>query len=224
MQLNAIEKIMLNNPVRRLAQRFYEAPRLAAMTGQLDGKRALEIGCGRGFGIGIILRQFGVASVQGIDLDPRSIARAKKRIQRYKYQSRAAASVGDVTAIPAEDESFDVVFDFSVLYHVELWEEGLREIARVLKPGGLFVFREASKKALDSWSYRILFNHPRENRFTMEGFVAALERHGIVVGDDLKGLWFDDFFVGVGRRTKRIRLSDDEALAKITGTFTIRPR
>ena len=225
MQLNAIEKIMLNNPVRRLAQRFYEAPRMVAMTGPLDGKRALEIGCGRGFGIVTILKQFGVASVQGIDLDPRSIARAQKRILRYKYQSRAEASVGDVTAIPAEDESFDVVFDFSVLYHVELWEDALSEVARVLKPGGLFVFREATKKALDRWSYRMLFNLPKENRFTVDGFVAALERHGIVVvDDDLKSFSFGDFFAGVGRRTKRIRLSDDEALAKITGTFTARRR
>jgi ubiquinone/menaquinone biosynthesis C-methylase UbiE len=222
MQLNIIEKMMLNNPLLRLAQRLYEAPRLAAMTGRLEGKRALEIGCGRGFGMKIILKQFGVASVQGIDLDPRSVAGAQKRIRRYG--ARAEASVGDVTAIPAEDESFDVVFDFSVLHHVELWEDGLREVARVLKPGGLFVFREASKQALDRWSYRVLFNHPKKDRFTVDDFVAALERHGIVVGDDLKSLWAGDFFAGVGRRTKRIRLSDDEALAKITGTFTVRPR
>jgi len=223
MKLNAIEKMLLHNPIRRLAQRRYDAPMLFGMTGSLDGARALEIGCGGGFGMKIILEKFGVASVRGIDLDPRMVARAQRRVRRYG--SRAEVSVGDVTAIPAEDQSFDVVFDFSVLHHVEFWEEGIRDVARVLKPNGLFVFREASKQALDRWSYRLLFRHPEDNRFTLDDFVAALVRHGIAVDDsNLKSLWSGDFFAGVGRRTKRIRLSDDEALAKITGTFTVRPR
>lgn len=223
MKLNAIEKILLHNPVRRFAQRRYEAPMLFGITGSLEGKRALEIGCGAGFGLKIILEKFGVASVRGIDIDPRMVARAQKRIRRYG--SRAEVSVGDVTAIAAEDQSFDVVFDLSVLHHVESWEDGIREVARVLKPNGLFVFREASKQALDRWSYRLLFKHPEENRFTLDDFVGALVRHGIVVDDaNLKDLWDGDFFAGVGQRTKRIRLSDDEAAAKITGTFTLRPR
>jgi len=222
MQLNAIEKMMINNPLRRFVQRRYETPRLLAMTGPLDGKRALEIGCGQGFGMKIILEQFGAASVQGFDLDPKMVGRAQKRMRRYA--SRAAVSVGDATAIPAEDESIDAVFDFGVLHHVEIWEDAVREVARVLKPGGLFVFQEVSKRALDSWIYRALFKHPEENRFTVDDFVAALERHGIVVDDNLRSLLSGDFFAGVGRRTKRIRLSDDEAVAKITGTFTVRPR
>ena len=223
MKLNAIEKILLHNPVRRFAQRRYEAPMLFGIAGPQEGKRALEIGCGAGFGMKIILEKFGAASVRGIDIDPRMVARAQKRIRRYG--SRAEVSVGDVTAIAAEDQSFDVVFDFSVLHHVEKWEDGVREVARVLKPNGLFVFREATKQALDRWSYRLLFKHPEGNRFTLEDFVGALVRHGIVVDEaNLKDLWSGDFFAGVGQRTKRIRLSDDEAVAKITGTFTLRPR
>ena len=42
-----------------MVQRFYEAPLLLRLTGRLDGKCALEIGCGQGFGMEIILRQFG---------------------------------------------------------------------------------------------------------------------------------------------------------------------
>gem|GEM_PF-198923 len=222
MQLNAIEKMTINNPLRRLMQRRLEGPRLLAMTGRLDGKRVLEIGCGQGFGMKIILEQFGAASVQGFDLDPRMVRRAQKRMRRYA--SRAEVSVGDATAIAAADESFDAVFDFGVLHHVEIWEDAVREIARVLKPGGIFAFEEVSKEALDSWIYRLLFKHPEQDRFTVDDFVAALERHGIVVDDNLRSFWSGDFFAGVGQRTKRIRLSDDEAVAKITGTFTVRPR
>ncbi len=176
MRLNALEKMLLNNPARRMVQEFYEAPLLLRMAGRLDGKRAIEIGCGQGFGMEIILRQFGAARVFGIDLDPEMIARAQRRI--LPYAGRADVSVGNATAIPAADESFDAVFDFGVVHH----------------------FEEVSKQALDRWLYRALFEHPKENRFTAENFVAALESHGIAVSDRLVSFFFGDLFAGVGHR------------------------
>jgi SAM-dependent methyltransferase len=50
---------------------------------------------------------------------------------------------GDVRSLPIADESFDMVIDFGTCYHVSGGTEGslaaMREIARVLAPGGLFV-------------------------------------------------------------------------------------
>ncbi|HEX9111243.1 MAG TPA: class I SAM-dependent methyltransferase [Terriglobales bacterium] len=189
--------MLLNNPARRMVQEFYEAPLLLRLAGRLDARCALEIGCGQGFGMEIILRQFGAAKVSGIDLDPRMVARAQERI--LHHAGRAEVSVGDVTAIQAPDQSFDAVFDFGVIHHVPAWEDAIREIRRVLKPGGIFVFEEVSKQALDRWVYRALFKHPKENRFTAEDFVAALEHHGMPVGDKLVSFFFGDFFAGVGR-------------------------
>ena len=199
MRLNVIEKMLVNNPARRMVQRFYEAPLLLRMAGRLDGKRALEIGCGQGFGMEIILGQFGAAEVSGIDLDPQMVAGAQKRILRHA--GRAEASVGDVAAIPAPDQSFDAVFDFGVIHHVPAWEEAIREVRRVLKPGGVFVFEEVSKQALDRWVYRTLFKHPKENRFAAENFAAVLEHYGMPVGQKLVSFFFGDFFAGVGQRT-----------------------
>jgi len=199
MRLNVIEKMLVNNPARRMVQRFYEAPLLLRMAGRLDGKRALEIGCGQGFGMEIILGQFGAAEVSGIDLDPQMVAGAQKRILRHA--GRAEASVGDVAAIPAPDQSFDAVFDFGVIHHVPAWEEAIREVRRVLKPGGVFVFEEVSKQALDRWVYRTLFKHPKENRFAAENFAAVLEHYGMPVGEKLVSFFFGDFFAGVGQRT-----------------------
>ena len=93
-----------------------------------------------------------------------------------------------------------VVVDFGVIHHVPAWEDAIREVCRVLKPGGIFVFEEVSKQALDRWVYRALFKHPKENRFTAENFVAALEHHGMPVGSKLVSFFFGDFFAGVGQR------------------------
>jgi len=182
-----------------MVQEFYEAPLLLRMAGRLDGKRAIEIGCGQGFGMEIILRRFGAARVFGIDLDPEMIARAQRRI--LPYAGRADVSLGNATAIPAPDESFDAVFDFGVIHHVPAWGNAIREVRRVLKPGGIFVFEEVSKQALDRWLYRALLEHPKENRFTAQNFVAALESHGITVSDRLVSFFLGDFFAGVGHRT-----------------------
>lgn len=198
MLLNAIETTLVNNPARRMIQRFYEAPLLLRMAHRLDGKQALEIGCGQGFGMQIILRQFAAASVYGIDLDPKMVARAQRRI--LPYAQRAHVSLGDATAIQAPAQSFDAVFDFGVIHHVVAWEDAISEVSRVLKPGGIFVFEEVSRQALDRWAYRAFFDHPSENRFTAPDFVVVLNRHGIVVGDRLRNLCFGDFFAGVGHR------------------------
>ncbi len=202
MRLNFVETILLNNPARSMVQRFYEAPLLLRMAGRIDGQRALEIGCGRGVGVEIILKQFGADHVVAIDIDPDMVARAKKRLAAMS-RSRVDILVGDVTAIEAMDASFDAVFDFGVLHHVPIWRDAIREIHRVLRPGGVFVFEEVSKQALDRWVYRVLFDHPTQDRFSTEDFVAALEREDIIVGERLAPIWFGDFFAGVGRLQPR---------------------
>ena len=93
------------------------------------------------------------------------------------------------------------MFDFGVIHHVPAWENAISEVRRVLKPGGIFVFEEVSKQALDRWVYRKLLKHPKENRFTAENFVAALDHQEMPVGGKLVSFFFGDFFAGVGTRT-----------------------
>src|SRR5215510_2512357 len=80
MRLNRVEKILLNNPARSMIQKFYEAPLLLRLGGRLDGKRVLEVGCGRGVGIEIILKQFGAQHVCALEFDPEMAARARRRL------------------------------------------------------------------------------------------------------------------------------------------------
>ena len=78
MKLNTVEYWGMNNPIRGLIQRRLEAPRLKTLcNGQAD--TILEIGCGQGVGAGIICDLFSPREYVGIDLDPKMVARAKKR-------------------------------------------------------------------------------------------------------------------------------------------------
>lgn len=58
---------------------------------------------------------------------------------------------GDIFALPFEDDSFDVVFSQTVLYHIPAPEKALAEIKRVLRPGGLVALRDAINAALVIW-------------------------------------------------------------------------
>lgn len=128
----------MNNGLRSLGQR-YDASWLERLGGRVDGGRALEVGCGRGIGVQIILERFGAASVVAIDLDPKMVERARRRLAAYD-STRVQLYVGDVTAIQAGDATFDAVFDFGAI-HLELgWRKGISEVRRVLKPNGRFYF------------------------------------------------------------------------------------
>jgi ubiquinone/menaquinone biosynthesis C-methylase UbiE len=198
MKLNRIEKVFMNNPVRALIQRRYEAAWLERLGGRADGLRVLEVGCGRGVGIEIIFEQFGAREVHAFDFDPDMVRLARRRLARYAPE-RLRLSVGDVTAIDEPDASFDAVFDFGIIHHVPNWPAAIAEVRRVLRQGGRFYFEEVTRHALERWSYRTFTLHPAANRFSAQDFVAELERHGVAVGHNFIEIFFGDFFIGVGR-------------------------
>jgi ubiquinone/menaquinone biosynthesis C-methylase UbiE len=147
MLLNRFEYHFMNNPVRAAVQRHVEARRLLRMGGPVRGGRALEIGCGRGVGAGIVLDQFGAGSVEAFDLDQRMVRLARKRLARRGR--RACVWTGDASAIPAPDETYDAVFDFGIVHHIPQWRDALAEVWRVLKPGGRFYAEEVLHDFLD---------------------------------------------------------------------------
>ena len=88
---------------------------------------------GRGVVRGISARGF---HVTGIDVSPVVVAEARRRVPDLD------ASVADVRALPFGDDAFDLVFSGSTLDHFERVEDiglAMREIARVLRPGGRLV-------------------------------------------------------------------------------------
>ncbi len=179
MLLNKVEKLLMNNPVREAAQRYYEARRLRELGGATTGGRALEIGCGRGVGVEIILEQFGADTVDAFDLDPDMVRRAQARLERFG--DRVSLWIGDATDIRADNATYDAVFDFGIIHHIPNWRAALREVHRVLKPGGRFYADEVYEKFLSYPLVRALLQHPREDRFDHSRFARGLEAAGLCV-------------------------------------------
>lgn len=100
--------------------------------------RALELGCGTGFFL-LNLMQSGVASSGSVtDLSPGMVKVALRNAENLGLD--VDGRVADAETIPYEDDTFDLVVGHAVLHHIPDVEQALREVLRVLKPGGRFVF------------------------------------------------------------------------------------
>lgn len=100
---------------------------------QLQGN-VLEIGSGNGKVAKELLRQFPEITLTATDIDPLMIQEAVRHLPDSVPVLRA-----DVTHLPFPDNSFDCVVSFIMLHHVIEWEKAVREIHRVLRPGGRFI-------------------------------------------------------------------------------------
>ncbi len=112
--------------------------RLADMAGVASGARALDLACGTG-DIAFELARRGADAI-GLDLTPRMIELARAKRARQAGLTRAPRFlVGDMTALPFPDASFDVVTTGYGVRNVPVVEPALAEIRRVLRPGGRFL-------------------------------------------------------------------------------------
>lgn len=94
-----------------------------------------EVGVGTGrIAIPIAKRGY---SYTGIDISEKMLAELHRKLEGITH--RLTAIKGDATALPFDDNSFDVGLTIHVFHLVSAWKQALAEIRRVLKPGSLYL-------------------------------------------------------------------------------------
>ena len=104
---------------------------------QAPGREVLDHGCGAGRHT-LLLAQHGY-TVSGLDISPRGCELTRRRLQEVGLEARVA--VGDMRRLPYGARSFDAVISRGVITHGTAADvtTAVTEIARVLRPGGLFL-------------------------------------------------------------------------------------
>lgn len=104
----------------------------------LSGARVLEVGCGRGGGCSYLARCMQPASVLGIDFSAKAIAFCRRvhSVPGLTFQQ------GDAEALPCEAGAFDVVINVESSHCYGSMPAFLREVFRVLAPGGYFLWAD----------------------------------------------------------------------------------
>ncbi len=98
--------------------------------------QVLEIGCGAGRGLELVAIRLRDGHVTGLDLSPVMVRRAQRRNASALKDGRVAVRAGDVSNLPFPDRRFDKVFSIHSLYFWPDPGRAVREIGRVIKPGG----------------------------------------------------------------------------------------
>jgi len=130
---------VIDNPLRR---RLQPPDATAVRHGLEPGMAVLEIGPGSGtYTIGAARRVGPAGRVVAIDIEPKMVERVVQRAAAEGI-TNVDARVANVFALPFADASFDAAFMIFVIGEIPTPERALREIRRVLKPGGTLACSE----------------------------------------------------------------------------------
>jgi len=170
----------------------------------LSGKKLLEVSCGAGGGASYMMRKLGPASCTGLDLNPASIDKCR---QRHQLPGLDFVQ-GDAQKLTFPDQSFDAVINVEASHQYPDFLRFLAEVARVLRPGGHFLYadsrrapvvaaweavladaplRKISERAIDKEANRGLAANTRRTQEKLgrrlPAFMNALIRYGVGISD-----------------------------------------
>jgi fatty-acid O-methyltransferase len=130
----ALPLVASDEPDRFYIQLYHRT----ATQADLSGKRVLEVGCGHGGGASYLMRTLHPASYTGLDLNPAGIAFCRKRHNLAGLEFVQ----GDAENLPFPDQCFDAVINVESSHLYPQFPRFLAEVARVLRPGGHFLYTD----------------------------------------------------------------------------------
>jgi ubiquinone/menaquinone biosynthesis C-methylase UbiE len=191
-----VEKLLINNAVRRLLWKKKEFPIIRWMIRPKPGMRTLEIGAGMGIGTASLLAAFPeIVESTVTDIDLAQLAKAKRYLpSRTPETVNLNFQQADAANLPFPPDRFDLVCAFGMLHHVPQYERAIAECARVLCPGGQFAMLDPTRRTFRwvGWLF------PPACAFTMDDAVDAVQAGGLAVTrTHNSGGWF--LYVSAGK-------------------------
>ena len=168
--------------------------------GRIAGRRALDVGCGGGF----LAEEFARLGFDVVGVDPSAVSLEAARRHAAASSLKIDYRAGTGEQLPVEDCVFDVVYCCDVLEHVTDLDRVVSEAARVLKPGGRYLFDTVNRtvasklvaiKVAQEWPLTRIIDTPLHDwrMFIKPAELAStLHRHGLHVEE----------IVGLGPRAK----------------------
>jgi ubiquinone/menaquinone biosynthesis C-methylase UbiE len=144
------------------------------------GRVVLDVGCGVGGALPMLDAAFGPAALLGRDLDGELVRRAAVEAAPL-CRAHVDLAVAAADRLDLGDATVDVIFCHQTLHHVEDPAAAVRELHRVLKPGGALLVAESCASFICSLRVRLLFRHMLHVQRAAGQWVALARATGFVV-------------------------------------------
>ena len=179
-----------------------------------------DVGCGWGRSLKKLQQRYAPERLIAIDADAEMVCAA---LREAREQGVAAQGLVCSSArLPLADASIDLLFCHQTFHHLVEQEAAIAEWHRVLRPGGLLLFAESTRRYIHSWLIRLLFRHPMEVQKTAAEYLALVRSAGFEVGPDQTSypyLWWSREDLGIAERWFGIAPSKEreETLINLVG-------
>lgn len=158
--------------------RLYHVKFLANALGDLNGKRAIDVGSGKGRFARVLLERNPAVQLTALDLSEAMLAYIKPPLQPVS---------ASMTQLPFADNTFDGAYAIESLEHAVHIEVAVAELCRIVKPGGKIVIID---KNVEKWGR---FKTPRwEKWFKREELENLLRQHCQQASSELIAYWEDE--------------------------------
>ncbi len=134
--------------------------------GDLKGKKVIDVGCGKGRFLKILRDKFPECQLYGLDVS--------EKLLNFCPRNNVSTSTGTMLNIGFPDAFFDCIYSIEALEHAVLVENAIREMVRVLKPGGKIDIIDKNVAKLG-----VLQIKPWEKWFKPKEITNLLRKHGV---------------------------------------------
>jgi ubiquinone/menaquinone biosynthesis C-methylase UbiE len=149
-----------------------------------QGDRILELGCGAGYAIKLILEKNLAEEIVGLDISPTIIRSARMRNKKAMIEEKVKLVQANLNTLPFHDKSFNTVFSIQTIYFWTDVASTLSEIFRVLKPEGIVILTFSDGKEKETWEG---IKDMTENQVIPYMKEAGFKNVSIVRGPDSRG-------------------------------------
>ncbi|HJV22994.1 MAG TPA: class I SAM-dependent methyltransferase [Holophagaceae bacterium] len=157
----------------------------------------LDLGTGQGHSLLELAARFEPTAIHAVDPDPHIPQRAAACLEACPVP--VTLHQAHAERLPLDDASVDLILCHQTLHHIVGQQAALKEMFRVLKPGGHLLLAESTKRYIHSWMIRLLFRHPMNVQRTAPEYLQMLRDTGFEVREDrvsLPYLWWSRWDLG----------------------------
>ena len=141
----------------------------------------LDVGVGFGNSLWNLDQQFHPKKIIALDIDPQVLIAAEDQARRCDADVEFLECNAMQIKLPSN--SVDMLFCHQTFHHIVDHDAAINEFFRVLKPGGVLLFAESTRRYIHSWLIKWLFRHPMDVQKTANEYLSLIRQTGFQVAD-----------------------------------------